>query len=132
MAGGGFEPSKGEPPGLQSRPLYRPGTPPGARRAPPTREPRTGERSPRPPPRGARRGPPTRDPRRGWRSRRHPEVAPRSLWPQVLAGVAGALGLRERLELLQRVVLDRGDALARDVERAPAPPERPGAPAGQA
>src|SRR3954468_1100862 len=34
------------------------------------------------------------------------------------ARVAEALGLRERLELLQRVVLDLADPLARDVERA--------------
>src|SRR4051812_1922862 len=33
--------------------------------------------------------------------------------------VAELLGLRERLQLLQRLVLDLADALARDVERPP-------------
>src|SRR5215210_6982683 len=36
-----------------------------------------------------------------------------------LGDVAELLGLRERLQLLQRLVLDLADALARDVERAP-------------
>src|SRR5215210_1190546 len=35
-----------------------------------------------------------------------------------LRDVAELLGLRERLQLLQRLVLDLADALARDVERA--------------
>src|SRR5215218_2634685 len=36
-----------------------------------------------------------------------------------LGDVAELLGLRERLELLERLVLDLADALARHVERAP-------------
>src|SRR6185295_609968 len=36
-----------------------------------------------------------------------------------LRDVAELLGLRERLQLLQRLVLDLADALARDVERPP-------------
>ena len=36
-----------------------------------------------------------------------------------LRDVAELLGLHERLQLLQRLVLDLADALARDVERAP-------------
>src|SRR3954454_4016288 len=36
-----------------------------------------------------------------------------------LRHVAELLGLRERLQLLQRLVLDLADALARDVERPP-------------
>src|SRR5215213_5691958 len=35
-----------------------------------------------------------------------------------LGDVAELLGLRERLQLLERLVLDLADALARDVERA--------------
>src|SRR5919107_4995454 len=38
---------------------------------------------------------------------------------QALRDVAELLGLRERLQLLQRLVLDLADALARHVERAP-------------
>src|SRR5881394_2358586 len=37
----------------------------------------------------------------------------------LLSDVAELLGLRERLQLLQRLVLDLADALARHVERAP-------------
>src|SRR3954454_16090745 len=38
---------------------------------------------------------------------------------RTLRDVAELLGLRERLQLLQRLVLDLADALARDVERPP-------------
>src|SRR3954452_6748142 len=36
-----------------------------------------------------------------------------------LSHIAELLGLRERLQLLERLVLDLADALARDVERSP-------------
>src|SRR6187200_953403 len=38
---------------------------------------------------------------------------------ETLGDVAELLGLRERLQLLERLVLDLADALARHVERAP-------------
>src|SRR5919112_417578 len=111
MAGAGFEPAKAEPPDLQSGPFDRSGTPPGvAPRASPGRANRA---------QGSDRG-----------------AAPRQRRAQirtpVLARVAEALGLRQRLELLQRVVLDLADALACDVERPPDLLERPGTPAGEA
>src|SRR5215208_3035756 len=40
------------------------------------------------------------------------------VWNPVLRYVAELLGLRQRLQLLQRLVLDLADALARHVERA--------------
>src|SRR3954451_13590548 len=52
---------------------------------------------------------------RGVLRRRGRVVAPRV----ALGDVAELLGLRERLQLLQRLVLDLADALARDVERPP-------------
>src|SRR4051794_40138190 len=104
MAGGGFEPSKAGPPDFQSGPFYPPGTPPAPGQT------ATGKRSD---PRAARAG--------------SAAVA----WTQVLARVAETLRLGQRLELLQRVVLDLPDPLARDVERAPDLLERPRPSAGE-
>src|SRR4051794_30127348 len=91
MAGEGFEPSKAEPPDLQSGPFDRSGTPPALVE---TATRKSSDRG------AARAG--------------SAAVA----WTQDLARVAEALRLGERLELLQRVVLDLPDPLARDVERA--------------
>src|SRR3954452_22840312 len=92
MAGEGFEPSKAEPPDLQSGPFDRSGTPPALVQ---TATRKSSDRG------AARAG--------------SAAVA----WTQVLARVAETLRLGQRLELLQRVVLDLPDPLARDVERAP-------------
>src|SRR5215210_4294417 len=46
-------------------------------------------------------------------------ACPRLSRVRPLRDVAELLGLRERLQLLQRLVLDLADALARHVERAP-------------
>src|SRR3954454_23446118 len=105
MAGEGFEPSKAEPPDLQSGPFDRSGTPPALVQ---TATRKSSDRG------AARAG--------------SAAVA----WTQVLARVAEALGLGKRLELLQRVVLDLPDPLARDFDRAAAPLERARAPAGEA
>src|SRR4051794_19138475 len=91
MAGEGFEPSKAEPPDLQSGPFDRSGTPPALVE---TATRKSSDRG------AARTG--------------SAAVA----WTQVLAGVAEPLCLGQRLELLQGVVLDLADPLARDVERA--------------
>src|SRR3954464_12489119 len=104
MAGEGFEPSKAEPPDLQSGPFDRSGTPPALVQ---TATRKSSDRG------AARAG--------------SAAVA----WTQVLAGVAKALRLGQRLELLQRVVLDLPDPLARDVERAADLLERPRPAAGE-
>src|SRR5215207_2274378 len=54
------------------------------------------------------------------------------VWNPVLRYVAELLGLRERLQLLERLVLDLADALARHVERAADLVERAGVLAAQA
>src|SRR3954453_23418533 len=92
MAGAGFEPAKAKPTGLQPVPFDRSGTPPRA----------VNSRGPAP----------------------QPALCPLPLLREEpvsrrLHDVAQPLRLGQRLELLERVVLDLADALARDVERAP-------------
>src|SRR6201986_2981718 len=58
----------------------------------------------------------------------HPARRPK---PRYLRRVAQPLRLRQRLELLERVVLDLPDPLARDVERPPDLLQRVGTRAGQ-
>src|SRR6266540_1690008 len=109
MAGEGFEPSKAVPTRLQRVPFDRSGTPPGgASVAIRPRESRSA-------------GAPTRPHTRRILARRaRSPSCPRPPPPfgsgWILGGVAEPLRLGQRLELLQRVVLDLADALARDVE----------------
>src|ERR1035438_4260519 len=108
MAGAGFEPAKAEPRDLQSRPFDRSGTPPGVS--------------------GSLRAfsvswlemlPATRrvHPAVGSRGPTGPASTSNGAWRVRSRHVAQALRLRQRLELLERVVLDLTDPLARHVER---------------